>query len=750
MFFKIFRSVFTHVKSSCFNTTAATLIICIIPSLRAETIEQFMDRMSSRAYSSAKAMGNTQLMNSINPTQAIMDQYDPSNISRQLEFQRQQQQAMARAREQAIEADRAHQEHLSSYSIDDAVRAFSNVKFVSYDLAEKDEHPLDSNIKLNLPDDFWEKYRDDRSNRSKYVQDFYSLVQSKYFNADSFPEKNHWFFYAVSASKKDGDLERILWKKEHGNFISTLAVLYACAGSPQLNFYFDESRAERIEELIERAVPNNYKADANGVDEFIDENTLINKIIVLLNAESDSECLFLQRDERVVGPFNITRIKGWIDNETLKGNDLISVSEKGAWVMISDSPLVENTTRELNKSLVITLDTSALEKTLDTSALEKTTDQVEQKKFLIDDQDATRIGNWTLSQGKVPSQVQYVGHAYIHDSDRDKGEKSVTFRKDLSPGMYDVQIAYSSHSNRATDVPVTITHMGGNTTIIVNQQKSPNIDDLFFSLGTYEFGEIGIVTISNAHTNGFVIADAVRFVSEKVETNTSPAQTDSDTVDQAKEDLSNSQTPIGRWKWGEEAHWNVTFFADGTGKAGWHDEDVLWNQDADGIVRTIFAGGHRKIQTCKLSNDGQTMTIIASNHIGDKSVGRIIYRTAYAGFTSSSESSEQLNKSTSSLVVEQEKENLSSLQTPVGRWKWGEGVSHVTFFANGTGKAGGHDEDVLWNQDADGIVRAIVARGHRKICTYKLSNDGQTMTIIANNYSNKPVGTILYKVATRP
>ncbi len=144
------------------------------------------------------------------------------------------------------------------------------------------------------------------------------------------------------------------------------------------------------------------------------------------------------------------------------------------------------------------------------------------------------------------------------------------------------------------------------------------------------------------------------------------------------------------------------------------------------------------------------MTIIASNHIGDKSVGRIIYRTAYAGFTSSSESSEQLNKSTSSLVVEQEKENLSSLQTPVGRWKWGEGVSHVTFFANGTGKAGGHDEDVLWNQDADGIVRAIVARGHRKICTYKLSNDGQTMTIIANNYSNKPVGTILYKVATRP
>ena len=83
----------------------------------------------------------------------------------------------------------------------------------------------------------------------------------------------------------------------------------------------------------------------------------------------------------------------------------------------------------------------------------------------------------------------------------------------------------------------------------------------FFShLALMNGGEIGIVTISNAHTNGFVIADAVRFVSEKVETNPSPAQTDSDTVDQEKEDLSNSQTPIGRWKWGEEGPLECNIF----------------------------------------------------------------------------------------------------------------------------------------------------------------------------------------------
>ena len=140
------------------------------------------------------------------------------------------------------------------------------------------------------------------------------------------------------------------------------------------------------------------------------------------------------------------------------------------------------------------------------------------------------------------------------------------------------------------------------------------------------------------------------------------------------------------------------------------------------------------------------MTIIASNQIGDTSIGRIIYRTAYAGFTSSSESSEQLNKSTSSLVVEQEKENLSGLQTPVGRWNNGNGATILTFFADGTGKVDSHDEDVLWNQDADGTVRAIVAKGHRKIITYKLDNDGQAMTVIASNYiGDKAVGSILYR-----
>ena len=531
----------------------------------------------------------------------------------------------------------ANIELLRTYSVDDAMKEFTNSATLAIGLARKSSLPNKADVNLNKSEDFWASVRKNK-NREGQISDFYKSIYEKYLQAQSTDTKAHWFFYAVRVSQKDRQLITILRKGEHKKFIETLKLLYLLAKSPDLSYYFDE-----------------------------------------------------------------------------------------------------NTTRQLNKSLVINLDTSALE---------KTTNQLEQEmnSFVVDDQNASKTGTWTSSRGKEQEgKIPIVDVIYIHDGNESKGEKSVTFRKDLSPGMYNVQIAYSSHSNRATDVPVTITHMGGDTTIIVNQQKSPNIDDLFFSLGTYKFGEIGIVTISNAHTNGYVIADAVRFVSEKVEIKPS-AQTDSDTVDQAKEDLSNLQTPIGRWQLGEEARWNVTLFADGTGKAGWHDEDVLWNQDADGIVRTIFAKGHRKIQTCKLSNDGRTMTIIASNQIGDTSIGRILYRTAYDGFTSSFESSEQPNKSTSSLVVEQEKENLSSLQTPVGWWNNGNVATSLTFFADGTGKVDSHDEDVLWNQDADGTVRAIVAKGHRKIITYKLDNDGQAMTVIASNYiGDKAVGSILYR-----
>ena len=93
------------------------------------------------------------------------------------------------------------------------------------------------------------------------------------------------------------------------------------------------------------------------------------------------------------------------------------------------------------------------------------------------------------------------------------------------------------------------------------------------------------------------------------------------------------------------------------------------------------------------------------------------------------------------------KAEWSDPQTPIGRWKFGkESWEYFNLFPDGTGKADYHNEDILWNQDADGYVRAIVARGHRKMTTYELSDDGSKMTIIGSNWNEKDIGKSVTRV----
>ena len=89
----------------------------------------------------------------------------------------------------------------------------------------------------------------------------------------------------------------------------------------------------------------------------------------------------------------------------------------------------------------------------------------------------------------------------------------------------------------------------------------------------------------------------------------------------------------------------------------------------------------------------------------------------------------------------------SDPQTPIGRWKIGkESWEYFNLFPDGTGKADYHNEDILWNQDADGYVRAITAKGHRKITTYELSDDGSRMTVVACNWNEKAIGNVITRV----
>jgi hypothetical protein len=118
-------------------------------------------------------------------------------------------------------------------------------------------------------------------------------------------------------------------------------------------------------------------------------------------------------------------------------------------------------------------------------------------------------GTWTASTAAAG----YFGTNYLHDGNAGKGTKSVTFTPSLpSGGQYQVYLRYTADPNRATVVPVDITSTTGTSTVNVNQRINGS---QWYSLGTYSFtaGTSGSVRVrTTGATDGYVIADAVRFV----------------------------------------------------------------------------------------------------------------------------------------------------------------------------------------------------------------------------------------------
>jgi len=128
--------------------------------------------------------------------------------------------------------------------------------------------------------------------------------------------------------------------------------------------------------------------------------------------------------------------------------------------------------------------------------------------IVVDDTQAKLSGTWLLSV--LPLGVH---QGYRHDNNARNGDAIAVFTSALpEAGDYDVQIAWSSNANRATNVPVEIKHEGGIAKTKVNQRVKPPIDGQFGSVGRFRFGNSGTVTISNASTGGHVIIDAVRWI----------------------------------------------------------------------------------------------------------------------------------------------------------------------------------------------------------------------------------------------
>jgi regulation of enolase protein 1 (concanavalin A-like superfamily) len=133
--------------------------------------------------------------------------------------------------------------------------------------------------------------------------------------------------------------------------------------------------------------------------------------------------------------------------------------------------------------------------------------------------DDTHYGNITLVPAtggwtKVSGTNSGYSDSFLHDGGAGKGSRSATFSPNVVfSGNYAVSIRWKQANNRATDVPVTVTHAGGTTTTLPKLDQTGS-GDTWVPLGTYFFnaGTTGNVKITNTGTTSgkLVVADAVK------------------------------------------------------------------------------------------------------------------------------------------------------------------------------------------------------------------------------------------------
>ena len=131
---------------------------------------------------------------------------------------------------------------------------------------------------------------------------------------------------------------------------------------------------------------------------------------------------------------------------------------------------------------------------------------------VLDDEQAEFKGAWTRS-----SASRSLGVGYQHDGDDGKGGATATFRPEIpAAGSYEIFLLYPPLPNRASNVPVTIAIAGGETKTVKVNQKAAGKGNAQ-SLGRFQLGagRSLTITISNAGTDGHVIADGVQVVPAK-------------------------------------------------------------------------------------------------------------------------------------------------------------------------------------------------------------------------------------------
>ncbi|MHA2314523.1 MAG: golvesin C-terminal-like domain-containing protein [Candidatus Hermodarchaeia archaeon] len=125
--------------------------------------------------------------------------------------------------------------------------------------------------------------------------------------------------------------------------------------------------------------------------------------------------------------------------------------------------------------------------------------------IIVDNPETIRIGDWWHSRF-VPG---YYGDNYVF-SMKGNGSHTATWTFNLTyTGQWEVFAMWTNNSVRATNSPYTINYAHGSDTIRMNQQIN---GEIWNSLGSYDFEQGEATVVLSDDADGFVIADAIKFV----------------------------------------------------------------------------------------------------------------------------------------------------------------------------------------------------------------------------------------------
>lgn len=128
--------------------------------------------------------------------------------------------------------------------------------------------------------------------------------------------------------------------------------------------------------------------------------------------------------------------------------------------------------------------------------------------IIIDNKAATLEGKWTAGDGLKG----YVAYDYIYASPDSDASARFEWRATFT-GQAEIKVAYQSHENRGTKVPVNVAVGSEVQSFTLNMKAKPPAEG-FHSLGYFDIkeGEVVAVTVLTTGAGGIVHADAVQVI----------------------------------------------------------------------------------------------------------------------------------------------------------------------------------------------------------------------------------------------